>query len=53
MARILVREGASLWVLVMFFKAVVQTVIVFVSETWVINPRMGRALESFQHRVAR
>ena len=36
-----------------FFKAVVQAVLLFVSETWVMTPRIGRALGSFQHRVAR
>ena len=37
----------------MFFKAVVQVVLLFKLETWVLTPRMGRALGSFQHRVAR
>ena len=53
LARILVREGASPRVSGMFFKAVVQAVILFGSEMWVMNPCMGRALGSFQHRVAR
>ena len=37
----------------MFFKALVQAVLIFGSETWVLTPRMGRALGIFQHRVAR
>ena len=35
------------------FKAVVQAVILFESETWFMAPHMGRALGSFQHRFAR
>ena len=33
------------------FKAVTQAVLLFGAETWVLNPRMERALSSFQHRV--
>ena len=36
-----------------FFKAVTQAVLLFGAETWVLTPRMERALGSFQHRVAR
>ena len=45
--RILIREGADKRVLGNFFKAVVQAVVLFGAETWVINPRIERALESF------
>ena len=37
----------------MFFKALVQAVLIFGSETWVLTPRMGRALGIFQQRVTR
>ena len=37
----------------MFYKAVVQQVLLFGSETWTVTPAMLRALESFHHRVAR
>ena len=37
----------------MFLKAVVQVVLLFGSETWVLTPHMERALGSFQHKVAR
>ena len=37
----------------MFFKAVVHAVMLFGSEMWVLTPRMGQALGSFQHGVAR
>ena len=35
-----------------FFKAVTQVVLLFGAETWVIDPRMERALISFQHSFA-
>ena len=46
------RKGSSIRVLGTFFKAVVYAVLLFGLEIWVINPRMGRALGGFQHRVA-
>ena len=51
--RILGWEGANPRASGMFFKAVVQAVLLFRSETWVMTPCMGRALGSFQHGVAR
>ena len=51
--RILIREGADPKVLGNFYKAVAQAVLIFGAETWVLTPRMERALDSFQHRVAR
>ena len=51
--RILIREGAIPRVSGIFFKAVVQAVILFPLEIWVMTSRMVRALGSFQHRVAR
>ena len=36
-----------------FFKAVVQQVILFGAETWVVSPRMERALSTFIHMAAR
>ena len=32
---------------------VTQAVLLFGAETWVLTPRMERALDSFQNRVAR
>ena len=37
----------------MFFKAVVQVVMLFWSETWVVTPRVGKALGVFQTQVTR
>ena len=51
--RILSREGADTKLLGHFFKAVVQAVLLFRAEKWVLTPRMERDLSSFHHRVAR
>ena len=52
MTRILVRKGEEPRMSGMFFKSVVQAVLIFGSETWVLTPRMERALGHFQQRVA-
>ena len=36
-----------------FFKVVVQAVLLFREETWVITPMMERSLENFHHGAAR
>ena len=36
-----------------FFKALVQEVLLFGAETWVLTPRIERVLESFMHGAAR
>ena len=53
MSRILIQEGADTKVPGHFFKAVVQSVLMFGDETWVLIPRTERDLSSFQHRVTR
>ena len=53
LARILIREGADKRVSGTFFKAVVQQVLLFRAGTWVLTPRIERALESFMHGAAR
>ena len=52
-AHILIREGESPRVSVFFFKAVVQVVLLFGLETWVVTPCTGKALGGFQAQVAR
>ena len=42
MSWILSREGATPWVPVFFFKAVIQAVLLFIVETWVVNPAWER-----------
>ena len=44
MLRILSREGVAPQVSSFFFKAVIQAVMLFLEETWVITPRMGKSL---------
>ena len=53
LSRILRLEGSDPKVSGSFYKAVVQVVLLFGAETWVLTPRMKRSLDSFQHRVAR
>ena len=52
MMRVLRREGLEPRVSGFFFKAVVQEVLLFGTETWVVTPRMGRFLEDLQDQVA-
>ena len=51
--RVLIREGEDLKVSGHIFKAVTQAVFFWGAETWVLTPRMERALIIFQHRVER
>ena len=37
----------------MFYKAVVQSVLLYGSESWVVAPAVLKVLEGFHHRVAR
>ena len=53
LSRILIREEADPKVSGHFFQAVTQAVLWFGAYTWVLTPRMERALGSFQHRFAR
>ena len=53
MSRILIWERAETKVSGHFFKAVVQAVLIFGAETWVLNPQTERYLRRFQQRVAR
>ena len=50
---ILSREGATKRVSGNFCKAVVQQVLLFGAETWVVSPMMERALSAFIHGAAR
>ena len=53
MSRALSWGGADPKVSGHFFKSLVQSVLLFRAETWVLTPRMERALSRFWHRVAR
>ena len=46
-------EGVRPRILGVFFKTVVQAVLLFGSETWLMTPLMVRALGIFQHRFYR
>ena len=51
--RILSMEGATPRVSGSFFKGVVQQVLLFGAEKWVVTPKMDRALSGFLHGAAR
>ena len=53
MTIILIREGVETLVSGYFFKSMVQAVLLFGSETYVVTSRMGKALGGFQDQVAR
>ena len=53
MTRILSREEVALRVSGYLFNAVIQAVLLFGLETWMVTPRMGKALEEFQSQVER
>lgn len=52
-SRILRRDGLRPKAAGMFYKAVVQAVLLYGAETWAVSPAMLKALEGFHHRVAR
>jgi hypothetical protein len=51
LSRVLARESESPRILALFYKATLQTVVLFGSETWVINEKILRMLTSFHHGV--
>ena len=52
LTRILSREGADKRISGTFFKAVVQQVLLFGAEIWVLAPLIERFLDSFMHGAA-
>ena len=50
-SRVLGREGADERTSGRFYLAIVQAILVFVLETWVTTPRIGRILGRFHHWV--
>ena len=46
-------EGEDILTPGRFYLAVVQAILIFGSEMWVVTPHTGRALEGFHHKVAR
>ena len=51
LSKILGREGVDAVIASKFYIAVVQSILLFGSETWVVTPRILNALEGFHHRV--
>jgi hypothetical protein len=52
-SRLLVREGATAKMMGKIYLAVVQSVLLYGSETWVLSERMRGILEGFHNRCAR
>ena len=52
-SRVLEKTGASARVRGMFYKVVVQTVLLYGCETWTVTDSMLKVLEGFHHRIAR
>ena len=50
--RILIQEGADYRIYGTFYKLVVQGVILFVSEMWVMIPRISRNLGGCHHKMS-
>ena len=53
LTRVLSREGADAQKLGQIYLVVVQSVLIYGPETWVLTPHMQRVLGGFHHRVAR
>ena len=49
LSQVLGRDGADAWVLGVFNTAVVQVVFLYRLESWVISPRIGKALGSIHN----
>ena len=52
-AQILAREGATTGTMAYFYKAIVQAVLLYGSESWVLTQKMWKAVESFHNCCAR
>ena len=52
-SHLLMHDGASTWTMGYFYKAIVQAVLLYGSETWVFTSRMLKILNSFHHQCAR
>ena len=51
--KVLAKAGAVVWTQEMIYNAVVQTVLVYGSEIWMMTGAMLTVLEGFHHWVAR
>jgi len=53
LSRLLTRRGASMRIMGLFYKATVQSVLLYGAETWTLTKPLLRMLRSFHHRCAR
>ena len=52
-ARVLSKMGATVQARGTMYKVVIQSVLLYVSESWVVTGSMMKVLEGFHHRAAR
>ena len=52
-SRVLVRDGATTRAMGMFYKGIVQAVLLCGCETWTVTPRMMKVLAGFHNKIAR
>ena len=52
-SRVLTKENATKRAFGNFYKAIVQSVLLYGCETWTVTPTMMKVLEGFHHKVAR
>jgi hypothetical protein len=52
-SRVVTREAATPRAAAIFYKVIVQTVLLYGCESWVVTPRMMKILTGFHHRVVR
>jgi hypothetical protein len=50
---VLIQDGATPRISAMFYKVVVQSVLLYGSEYWVLSPKMLSKLEGFNKQIAR
>jgi hypothetical protein len=53
LGKILTSQGAYPKVMATFYKAIVESVLLYGAETWVLSKELERKLQSFHHRCAR
>ena len=51
-ARVLERMGATVWAQGAMYKAVTQSVILYIIKSWVLTGEMLKVMEGFHHRAA-
>ena len=51
--RVLAKMGATVWEIGIMYKSVAQSVLLYISESWVVTGMMLKVPEGFHHQVDR